>query len=190
MIEHLRGATKPGEAVVYCFFDYARHKDLTADAVLAELPVQIASSHRNRVFSIVRSLYERAEDGRRKPTLRELTVAFKDASSCFEGLFVVADALDECDHPIRRQLLLALNPTGNSNIHIMIFSRPHVQPNTYFSKASARISEIEIQAHAADLEAFIGTRIADNEDLGCVIENCEITTEQIVHQTVQKAGFR
>lgn len=95
VIEQLRDTTNPSEAVVYCFFDYARRQDLTADAVLAELLVQLASSHTSRVFPIVRRGYERAESGRRKPTLGELTVAFEDASSCFKRLLVVADALDE-----------------------------------------------------------------------------------------------
>lgn len=45
VIEHLRGTTNPGEAVVYCFFDYARRQDSTAGAVLAEPIVQLASSH-------------------------------------------------------------------------------------------------------------------------------------------------
>lgn len=190
MIEHLRNTRKPGEAIVYCFFDYARRQDLTADAVLAELLAQLVSSHTRQVFTIVRRLYEQAEYGRRRPTLKELTMAFESASSCFEELFVVVDALDECDHSVRRHFLSALNSAGKSNIRTLVFSRPHVQAGTYFDQASVLASEIEIQAKTSDLKSFISTRIADSEDLDYIIENCEMTTEEITRQIIERAGFR
>lgn len=190
VIQHLRHTIKPNEAVVYCFFDYARRQDLTADTVLAELLVQLASRNATQVLPIIRNLYEQSENGRRRPTLEELKAAFQSASACFDRLLVVADALDECDYSIRRQFLLALHPAAKSNANILVFSRPHVQPAACFGKTSIQCSEIEIRPLASDLLSFIGTRIADNEDLECIMENSEITMEKMTCQIIEKAGFR
>lgn len=190
IIEHMQHDARPDEAVVYCFFDYARRQELAADTVLAELIVQLASKDMTRSQSTVRALYEQAENGRRKPTMRELTLAFHKLSSHLKKLSVVIDALDECEHFIRRQLITALELTTKMHIHLLVFSRPHVQLDVYLGKYPTILAKIEIQAQTKDLQLFLDTRITDSEDLGWIIGNCEITAQQITTEIIDKAGQR
>lgn len=190
IVEHLRSTPAPDEAVIYCFFDYARRQELSVDMIFSEFMVQLASRLIPQVSAIIRNLYSTAEHGRRRPTLRESTAAFHQISALFKQVSVVVDALDECKSGVRRQLLSALDLVHNHNMRVLIFSRPHIQLHTHLSKTDIQISEVEIQASTSDLHLFVNSRITEFEDLECVIDSSDMTVQQIADIVVTKASFR
>jgi len=171
VIQHLRQAAGADEAVIYCFFDYARREELTAETVLAELLLQLFTKDRSKFRNVIVRLYDEAEAGRRKPTLDELSSAFGTSCKRLKRIFVLVDALDECDHAIRRRLLSALDPAANENCYLLVMSRPHIHSSAYLNKLSLETLEIDIQAHCSDLRLFLDSRIANCEDLELVIED-------------------
>lgn len=158
--------------------------------IIANFIIQLALKHISKVAPIIQDLYSRAERGRRRSTSRELASALQQAILGFKRIFIVIDALDECDSATRRQLPNALDLTSNSNIHVIIFSRPHIQLQIYTSKMHNQMAEIEIQATASDLHLFVDSRITEIEDLESVVDSCELTIEQIADMVVAKASFR
>lgn len=158
--------------------------------VLAEFLVQLATKRDPRNLAILRSIWEQAERGRRRCTLKELTIAFTKTVTHYRKVFAVVDALDECDPIVIRRFLHALDPVQNTNLSLLIFSRPYLQLDKHFSKDSLALSVIEVQAAPSDLDLFVNDRVADISDLRDVIDDSDITLKQISDDVVEKAGFR
>ncbi len=175
---------------MYCFFDYARRNQLTAETIVAELLLQLFLADISKFRDVLLNLYNEAEGGRRKPTLEELTTAFNTSCSRIGRIFVVVDALDECDHVVRRRLFTALDLLANKNCQMLIMSRPHIQPTVYLNKLIAEFTELEIRAHRLDLQLFLHNRITDSEDLESVIEDCPGGAQAVVDQIIDNANFR
>lgn len=189
-IQNLRQAAGIDEAVVYCFFDYAMREELTAETVLAELLLQIFIKDVSKFRDIIVQLYDAAEAGRRKPTLDELSSAFRTSCKRLKRTSVLVDALDESDHVTRRRLLSALDLAANENCRLLVTSRPHIQSSAYLNRLSIEMIEIDIQAHCSDLQLFLDSRIADCEDLELVVEGCEGGAQGVINQIINQAGFR
>ncbi|OCT48904.1 Ankyrin repeat protein [Cladophialophora carrionii] len=83
-----------GIAYIYCNFQ--RQKDQKADYLLANIVKQLAQSQ-NPFPSSVQALYDRHRERSTRPLLDELSETLHSVSSSYSRVFVVIDALDECD---------------------------------------------------------------------------------------------
>ena len=71
LIEGLRSMPSDEHAVIYCFFDYARVQELTAEAVLADLLLQLLTIDPTRHFDAFKNFFMAAERLRRNATIQE-----------------------------------------------------------------------------------------------------------------------
>lgn len=77
-------------------------------------------------------------------------------SSNYPDVYVVLDALDECDNDALEEVLRCVSQTKGSNIKIICTSRPHI------ANLSARLGDhvfLLISAYVNDLENYVARRL-------------------------------
>lgn len=98
--------------------------------------------------------YGKHHESKTAISVQELEELLLTISSTLSSLFVVLDALDECDEVRYRKPLLQFirRLKQNKNVRLFVTSRPHLQDlNTVFQDCP----QIEVQAHDSDLRSYI-----------------------------------
>jgi hypothetical protein len=118
---------------------------------------QLLSTHSN-FPNAASDLYKRIEKGQGLPGFKDLMMGFRNiCASSSEEVFLVFDALDECDEKAHREPILdLLEFMSGSNVRVLITSRPY-PPD--ISDAFAEYPQIVIEASDADIRAFLLEKI-------------------------------
>ena len=188
VIEHIQKNLLQTSAIVYSFFEYSRKQALTAEAVLEDLLRQLISRNTDTCQRIAEKLYEAAEAGHRRPTFEELKNAFKEVVQTYDRVSVAIDALDECEHVVRRKLLVALESLLLDNLSLFVTSRNFIDITKYLPSSS--IKTIGVEIGSADIKRYFLARIADSEDLESIFSVHEQGVEALVNDIISKADFR
>lgn len=81
-------------------------------------------------------------------------------SKQFSRVFLIFDALDECDQKSqRREILSFFHRLEKHGVSMLLISRPHPEDIQISPEKAAKI---EISAHADDIRAYIGKVIEEN----------------------------
>jgi len=154
VVDHLADRVKlDGGGLLYFYFDYKRQSEQTAFNILVTLLRQLLSSHSN-FPNAASDLYKGIEKGQGLPAFKDLMKAFRNICvSSTEELFLVFDALDECDEKAHREPILdLLEFMSESNVRVLITSRPY-PPD--INDAFANYPQIVIEAAEDDIRAFL-----------------------------------
>jgi hypothetical protein len=87
-----------GEAdigITYLYCNFRRQDEQKADHLLASLLKQL-SQERTSLPDSVKALYEKHKDKRTRPSFDEISRTFQSVVAMFSKVFIVIDALDEC----------------------------------------------------------------------------------------------
>lgn len=183
MIDHLRHQSEhQNVAVAYLYFDYREQEVLSAERMLASLLKQVAIPKPN-IPQPIRELYEKSTVQQRQAQQQELEQALLLTCEEYDRIFIVVDALDECDQIIhRRNLINCLRSLQSSPlISIFITSRSHIEDtNNFFDKAS----KIVIEAHETDLEKYLLREIEQSD----IFEIIDKDFKEEIVQRVSKAA--
>lgn len=97
VIEDLRKRfeSEPTVGVVYIYFNFRRHFEQEPKQLLSSLLKQLLQ-HQAAIPDNIRSLYSRHHDKGARPTMGDVLTALRAVSLLFSRIFVVVDALDEC----------------------------------------------------------------------------------------------
>lgn len=128
----------------------------------------------------VATLYQKFGKQQQSPQLQDLVQAL--SSSCREHnvVYIIIDALDECESKSRNRLLNLLDELKKC-AKVFVTSRPYPDE---IRKAFRCTPQIEIKAHSADLERYINGQIEGSEiidDIG------DAFRKQLVSKIVQNA---
>lgn len=180
VIDHLRHQFEhKNVAIAYLYFDYREQEVLSAERMLASLLKQIAIPKPNIPQPIL-ELYKKSATQQRQAQQQELEQALLFTCQEYERVFIVVDALDECDQIIHRRHLINCFRSLQSSplISIFITSRSHVEDtNNFFDKAS----KITIEANEADLEKYLLWEIEQSDSV-------EIIDKDFKRDIVQKVS--
>lgn len=168
-------------AVVYAYVDY-----------------KIAATQcvRNILPSLVKQLYRSLE-----PVPKELSTCLQELSEkvrshqvdsqdyvnlihrCakhFSTVFILFDALDECDPGARWRLLTSIREIhrGGKNVKVLMTCRDHIRLEDLFIVDLS----LEIKAHCSDLESYVRSKLDS-----CHISIAEGLRNEIVRQLLSKA---
>ena len=165
IIRHL--IAKYGNAnVAYFYFDF---KDAVKQDVLSLLGSWIAQVARtlNPFPAALVSLFQRhsIRDPERPspPTVFELTQILRDIMTLRSPLFLVVDALDECQQrPLLLETLFALFEQEDSCCRILCTSR--AEPDIQRAFSNHAIKELRIQNHQVDQDVSVYIRAVLNGD--------------------------
>ena len=158
VVDHLDDRVKlSGGRLLYFYFDYKRQSEQTAFNILVTLLRQLLSTFSN-FPNAASDLYKRLDKGQGLPGFKDLMTTFRNiCASSSEEVFLVFDALDECDEKAHREPILdLLEFMSGSNVRVLITSRPY-PPD--INDAFANYPQIVIEASDADIRAFLLEKI-------------------------------
>ena len=138
-----------GIAYVYC--NFRRQNDQNAIDLLASLLKQLARS-RPSLPDAVRSLYDRHGSKQSRPSLDEISRALQSVAALYSRVFIVVDALDECQTASRRHFLPAifeLQDKCEANIFATSRSIPEI-----VDKFKGHLT-LEIRASGDDIKRYL-----------------------------------
>lgn len=124
------------------------------------------------------------KDQKRKPSLNELKMLLVSLCDGHERVYILVDALDECEATKeRRNLLPLLETLPHGSTRLFVTSRPNNEDiNQSFEKAS----KVTIKASESDLRQYITERI--DERKGVVHRLTPQLKENIVSTLSAKAS--
>jgi hypothetical protein len=119
------------------------------------------------------------------PSREDLFLALVQASKSFFQIFIVFDALDECDRLAQRQTLLPmLRRMGESGFRIFMTSRRYADD---IEDSFRNVPCIEIIAHDDDIKSYISERINAYPSAKRMIQAAGLEDE-VVSRLVRAAG--
>ena len=156
VIDHL--LTSAGTAqrlgVVYVYLDYNDQANQTAAGVMKSLLKQLVYQRRSLPTKL-----ESAYDEGKLLDMNSIVEMFLESAQQFSKVFVVLDALDECNIREREILMPYLQRLLQSGIRICVTARPEAQCKL----TSNQIRSLEISAHDHDIENFLAQRLMQVE---------------------------
>lgn len=183
MIDHfraLRQTTNHGVAHVY--FDYKEQEAQRPVQILSSLLKQLVSQLPLNYPTSTTVLYDRLRPQNKRPTIEQLYTALIAASKLFPRVFLVFDALDECEPGARTELLPLFKRMGKDGISIFLTSRPHPEDIQDSLTINGAV-KIELLAQAEDVVFYIQERIEKNQRARRLVQqaNCK---ERIISELV------
>ncbi|KAF9879391.1 ankyrin repeat protein [Colletotrichum karsti] len=146
-----------GVAYIYCNFkdqERQNHHDL-----IASLAKQLAQSRSSMPRSL-KEMYEIHQMSRTPMSLQETSDLLQAIASSYRRLFVIIDALDECETKSRRALLsevFRLQQRQNTNILATTRQIPEIIDSDHFKGSVS----VQVSALDADVSRYISSRIPD-----------------------------
>jgi ankyrin repeat protein len=142
-------------AITYIYFDYKDRENQTATRVVCALLKQVVSQLET-IPPLVEKLFE---ESIRRASFPDLPTLWGHLISClclFESVYVVLDALDECEENQQRDILNLVDELlTQPSIQIMVTSRPHLQKIKQLTRPSLCI---DITADKHDIRAYVYSR--------------------------------
>lgn len=176
LIENLkkRFGDDPRCGIAYIYCDFRRQDEQGVDQLVASLFKQLL---RRQAYlpQLVRSLYDKHQREKTRPSLKELTEALQSVASTYERIFIAIDALDECqaNDNCRSQFLKAIFELQDRTKRVNIFATSRWNPDIE-EKFKGHPWQ-EIRATREDVSTYLEGKL--NDFPVCVKEDREIQSE-------------
>jgi ankyrin repeat protein/nucleoside phosphorylase len=158
-----------GIAYVYC--NYKRQENQTSNDLLASLLKQLAGQCQPLPTS-VRKLYNHHEDRGTRPSAEEISRVLLSVAATFSKLFILVDALDECQESERLHFVSEMfNLQVQHGANIFVTSR-------FISEIMDRFKDalsLEIRATDEDVRMYLESRMSQLRP--CVLKNRQLQEE-------------
>jgi hypothetical protein len=143
-----------GVAVFYC--RYTTGPEQTKEKMLAALLRQLVRREHS-VSEKLQTLLDQCKKASRRPTFAELTGLLQHVAGTYSKVFLVVDALDECDVTEWSPLISELRHMQRllPALRLLTTFRPHVTVTQDFTEAVT----LPIRADTWDLEHYVNERV-------------------------------
>lgn len=162
MIDRFRDqASAANYGVAYIYFDYMDRDRQRPINILSSLVRQLIDQT-SHIPTEVEQLYNTLTNtkGKRNPTFEEIYTALLVTSKKFGQVFLMFDALDECDpNNQRNELLPMFHRLKNNGISVFLTSRPHPED---IQSSLNNAAKIQLSAKEADIGAYVQQRIDES----------------------------
>ncbi|KAL8715136.1 MAG: hypothetical protein Q9220_001093 [cf. Caloplaca sp. 1 TL-2023] len=172
--------------VLWCYGIQGSGKSVLADEkshsiehVTASLLKQILSAQAS-IPPAISTLYQKFSKQQRAPPQQDLMHALSAMCCGHRRVFIVVDALDECESKHRREFLKLLDELKET-VNIFITSRPHIDD---LAKIFEPLFLVEVKAHDSDLWKYIA------QEIECSEAHDEIDSafkEEIIEKVISRA---
>ncbi|KAF8246554.1 hypothetical protein K440DRAFT_602223, partial [Wilcoxina mikolae CBS 423.85] len=182
VIDHLLDqSSKPG--VAYIYFDYNEQDRQKPTDVLSSLVRQL-SGQSGQLPKILEDLYDELKPKEKQPSLQSLYDAIVALSKQFPQVYIICDALDECDQQKQRTTLLPLfHQLGQNGVNLFMTSRPYPED---IQDSFQDITTIELSANESDIRSYIRETINQNLRAKRLVQNAKCE-ERIISQLMDCA---
>ncbi|KAJ6437571.1 hypothetical protein O9K51_09777 [Purpureocillium lavendulum] len=175
-----RFRSEPNSGLAYIYCNFQRQEEQSLDHLLASIVKQLAERQPS-VLSNIKAVYERHELSRTKPSLEDITRLLHSVAAVYSRIFIVVDALDECQASGRCRLrflseLSELQKRHDSNIFATSRFIPEIVG--HFKIGVSR----EIRASANDVATYLQSHI---QGLPSVVQQSRELQEDIATGILQ-----
>ena len=189
VVDRLRDALPAQNVVVaHLYFDYRVQDYQSAENMLASLLKQLVIPL-PKLPEPVLELHKRLSNLEKRPQQLDLEQAIFSICEKYERVFIIIDALDECDAKNHRQDFLKALKTlrTHSNYSIFVTSRPYPEDIKEDLKGAPQII---IGAHDDDLERYISREIENSDNIDEIDADFKIEIIMRVSQAAQNMCVR
>lgn len=156
-------------AIAFVYFDYRDKGSQSLENTVASLLRQVVSQKSVLPTSLV-ELYKKLGEQKMKPQVQDLERILLHICQDFDQVFILIDALDECDEAMRRKhflpFLAALQKI--SSIRLFVTSRPYPED---IRNALDPVPQIHVQASDADLRMYLRRKIEESGNADIIDED-------------------
>ncbi|RMJ22456.1 Ankyrin repeat protein, partial [Aspergillus sp. HF37] len=147
----------PAVGMAYFFCDFSQRGTITVKTLIACLLRQLVQNMR-RIPEAVRDLFAQHRQHKILPQLQDMVRCLNLVTSELSHVYIVIDALDECEEEIRNHLLSQIFDL-QSNSPLSFFATSRFVPD--ISSQFEQCLYLEIQAHADDVKSYISGQIVN-----------------------------
>ena len=147
-IDHLTDQYEESATVIYIYFDYKAQTKQTEIYVVGTLLKQILCQIPD-IPAEIESFYNQSIAESRTPSTNDLIRLL--VSSSRSRIYVIFDALDECDDKYQQEMLSLLSILEKSGFKLLISMRPHMK----IDQNLISVETIIIEANETDLENYV-----------------------------------
>ena len=160
----------PRFALAYFYFTFDDQAFQSVEGMIRSLIAQLCTQS-TLIPHCVESLYEKCSEGRSQPTpssLDSLRNVLCQLFGCFNEVYIVLDALDECTE--RHHLILALEDIvawQKSELHLLTTSRRELELEEFMNTITIEADRIGIQGMPveADINSYVLGRLCTDRRL-------------------------
>ena len=175
VLEHLKADYShiSSVGIIYFFFDFQDSRKQHPEDFLRSLLEQLAAADEGAALTLQR-LFRSCSDGRDQPTRVQLLRACIDAASVFSKLFLIIDALDECQLSELLDFGDILDDFSQSvdRAHIIAFSQPIKEVHGFMHTSSLQQIAIGGLNVYNDIEIFVRERLNSSRALMLFSSEC------------------
>ena len=162
MIEHISGLYELSQDIGVTFL-YCNYKESREAVTYIRLAIKQLCRRMTRVPMELQTMYDAHFRSASEPNLDELRNVFIAISSHFKYVFLILDALDECNKDQRQDLLGFLTTVGtskkastlSSSVKLFVTSRREEDIRRAFTGGSFPIIEIQANRVNKDIEQYV-----------------------------------
>jgi ankyrin repeat domain-containing protein 50 len=167
-----------GKAFIYC--NYAERSEQSIEQLLGSLIQQLL--RQCKIPDHISQFYNKSSG--KRPDANELASHLQQVIAKFSTVYIVIDALDECEDVNKtRSTLLSHMKSLPSQVRIMFTSRPLGEVDTLQTA-----KKFEVMAQAEDIHKYIVAQMARESHLVELCAKDAALERDIVDQISQKAG--
>ncbi|OAA61406.1 ankyrin repeat-containing domain protein [Cordyceps fumosorosea ARSEF 2679] len=188
VVDHLLSDVQAGDGIgaAYIYLNFRRHDDQKLAHLLASLVKQLAQQDALAIEAL-KSMHSTHEKNDTHPSVNELErlLGVIVYSPSFQRVFVVVDALDECQtvESCRAKFISMLSKLGQAGkVNVFATSRPSPEIQNAFPQSSTIV--LDIRAADEDVHAYLDGNL---EELPNCIKNNTSLQDQI-KSTISKAA--
>jgi ankyrin repeat protein len=160
--------------IAYIYYNFRRQDEQKAEELLASLLKQLTQG-RSSLPDSVKSLHDKHKDKRTRPSLAEISKALQSVAAMYSRVFIVVDALDECQasNGCRARFLLEIfNLQAKCQASLFATSRFIPEITEKFEGSIAleiRATEQDVRryvdGHISHLASFVGRNLDLQEEI-------------------------
>jgi len=153
----------PHVGFAYFYFNFRSSETRDYRNLVRSLIGQLAEGHA-KVPEALSNLHKRHSGIQQKPTIESLRSVLSSMFSLFNAVFVVIDALDECDDHDRRSLLKFLESMmawPDCNFHVLLTSRRESDIEATLNSCVSHVVDLSHHVHA-DIHRYL-RHVLDDE---------------------------
>lgn len=172
-------------AVCYIYCNYKRKDEQTVENLLSSLLKQLAQSQSSLPDSL-KDLHDRHGEKRTRPSLDEISKALESAAIQNSKVFIILDALDECQdlYRCRTKFLSAIfNLQMKSGANILATSRIIPEIMDRFKESPS----IDIRASDDDIRRYLHSRLPELRE--SVTNQCSLRDDIMTNITEAASGM-
>ncbi len=171
-------------AVLFFYFDYSKQVDQTPLRVLQTLLHQLLSTH-SYIPPLAREVADDLMLGKPLPSFNDMKDLFVNLCGSGPPVFIVLDALDECDAVDNRKPILKLIETiKDSPARLLVTSRPY-PPDV--DEVLGDCPQVLVEASDKDIEKYVLEQIEGNVEMRRMLQDEDDLKQMIVKSILNKS---